>query len=119
MFDQATLSDLIDYLLPNWLRVALINTQSPYSSGNGREILYEFYELLILFIEVLHGMLISEQLNNLLSTITDFFHQCPIDCIRRELADFLEAGIGHDGKAIFHPSQAHRLYLKNPAFRCL
>jgi hypothetical protein len=42
VFDQVTLSDLTDYLLPNWLRVALVNTQSPYSGGNGREILYEF-----------------------------------------------------------------------------
>lgn len=54
VFDQATLSDLTDYLLPNWLRVALVNTQSPYSSGNGREILYEFYESLILFVERLY-----------------------------------------------------------------
>ena len=54
MFDQVTLSDLIDDLLPNWLRVAVINTQSPYSDENGRELLYEFYEQLIAFITQLY-----------------------------------------------------------------
>lgn len=92
VFDQVTLSDLTDYLLPNWLRVAVINTQSPYSDGNGREILYEFYEQLIAFITQLHLASENQQLTNL----TDFFLQCPIDYLRRELADFLEASIGLD-----------------------
>ncbi|MCS3796414.1 hypothetical protein [Niastella sp. OAS944] len=48
VFDQVTLSDLNDYLLPNWLRVAVINTQ------NGREILYEFYEQLTAFVTQLY-----------------------------------------------------------------
>jgi hypothetical protein len=30
VFDQGTVSDLIDDLLPNWLRVAVINTQSQF-----------------------------------------------------------------------------------------
>jgi hypothetical protein len=96
VFDQVTLSDLIDYLLPNWLRVAVINTQSPYSDGNGREILYEFYEQLTAFVTQLHLASENQHLTNLSNPVTDFFLQCPIDYLRRELADFMEAGIGHD-----------------------
>jgi hypothetical protein len=95
VFDQASLTDLIDDLLPNWLRVAVINIQSPYSYENGREILYEFYEQLIAFITQLYLASENKQLTNPSSPFTDFFLQCPIDFIRRELADFLEAGIGH------------------------
>jgi hypothetical protein len=42
VFDQVTLADLTEDLLPTWLQVVVTNTQSPYSNGNGREILYEF-----------------------------------------------------------------------------
>lgn len=112
VFDQATLFDLTEYLLPNWLRVALINTQSPYSNGKGREILYEFYELLILFIEALHGISENEKLDNPSTIIVDFLRKCSIDYLRRELADFLEAGIGHDGTYPngFSPWQAWMAY---------
>jgi hypothetical protein len=112
VFEQATLSDLIDYLLPNWLRVALVNTQSSYSSGNGREILYDFYEQLVPFVTQLYIMSENRQLNNPTTLFTDFFQQCPINYIRRELADFLEAGIGHDGSYPngFSPWQAWMAY---------
>jgi len=111
-FDQATLSDLTDYLLPNWMRVALINTQSPYSSGKGREILYEFYELLAPFVTQLYIASENQQLTNSSTLFLDFFQQCPIDYLRRELADFLEAGIGYDGAYPngFSPWQAWMAY---------
>ena len=43
---------------------------------------------------------------------SDFFQPCPIDYVRRELADFLEAGIGHDGDYPngFSPWQAWMTY---------
>jgi hypothetical protein len=112
VFDQVTLSDLTDYLLPNWLRVAVINTQSPYSDGNGREILYEFYEQLIAFVTQLHLASENQQLTNPSSPFTDLFQSCPIDYLRRELADFLEAGIGHDSGYPngFSPWQAWMVY---------
>jgi hypothetical protein len=97
VFDQVTLNDLTEYLLPNWFQVAIVNSQSPYSNGNGRETLYEFFELLFQFVEELHALWTNQQLTNLSPTITDFFRQCSIDYLRRELADFLEAGIGHNG----------------------
>lgn len=124
VFDQASLSDLTDYLMPNWLRVAVINTQSPYSDGNGREILYEFYEQLIAFITQLHLALDNQQLTNPSSPFIDLFQLCPIDYLRRELADFLEAGIGHDSVYPngFSPWQAwmaynHMLCLVEAAYR--
>jgi hypothetical protein len=112
VFDQATLSDLTDYLLPNWLRIAVTNTQSPYSNGNGREILYEFYELLIPFVTQLYITSANQQLANPSTLFTDYFQQCPIDYLRRELADFLEAGIGYEGNYPngFSPWQAWMTY---------
>jgi hypothetical protein len=112
VFDQAPLSDLTDYLLPNWLRVAVINTQSPYSHGTGREILYEFYETLIQFVKQLYIIAENQLLTKPSAIITDFFQQCPINYLRRELADFLEAGIGHDGQYPngFSPWQAWMVY---------
>jgi hypothetical protein len=112
VFDQTSLSDLTDYLLPNWLRVAVINTQSPYSHGNGRETLYEFYEQLISFVTQLYITSENQQLINPSTLFTDFFQQCPIDYIRRELADFLEAGIGYEGSYPngFSPWQAWMTY---------
>ncbi|HUP13318.1 MAG TPA: hypothetical protein VM187_13925, partial [Niastella sp.] len=112
VFDQAPLSDLIDELLPNWLRVALINTQSPYSYGNGRELLYDFYEQLSLFVTELYIASENQQLMKPSTLDLDFFQQCPIDYVRRELADFLEAGIGHDGQYPngFSPYQALLTY---------
>jgi hypothetical protein len=118
VFDQASLADLIDYLLPNWLRVAVINTQSPYSHGTGRETLYAFYEQLIPFVSQLHVAAESQQLTEPFTFITGFFQQCSIDYLRRELADFLEAGIGHDGAYPngFSPWQA---WMAHTHIRCL
>jgi hypothetical protein len=124
VFDQASLSDFNDYLLPNWLRVAVINTQSPYSYGNGREILYEFYEQLVAFITQLYIASENRQLTVPSSPFTDLFELYRIDYIRRELADFLEAGISHDGQYPngFSPWQAwtaynHMLCLVEAAYR--
>jgi hypothetical protein len=123
VFDLTTLDELQMYLLPNWLRVAVINTESPYSDGNGRAILYEFYDQLLTFVEALFInsstdryltllYLNEEQASDPSGVITSFFQQCPIDYIRRELADFLEAGIGHDGPYPngFSPWQAWMAY---------
>jgi hypothetical protein len=104
VFSEVTLKDLHEYLLPTWLRVAVINTQSPYSAGNGREILYEFYEQLLPFVEALYitsvtdlyhcsSFLDKEQSANPTGVITAFFQQFSIDYVRRELSDFLEAGM--------------------------
>lgn len=106
------MADLTDYLLPNWLRVAVIYTQSPYSHGNGREILYEFYEQLTQFITQLYIASENRQLMASSSLYSEFFQPCPIDYLRRELADFVEAGIGHDGVYPngFSPWQAWMVY---------
>jgi len=124
VFDQVSLSDLIDDLLPNWLRVAVINTQSPYSDENGREPLYEFYEQLIAFITQLHTASENKQLTNLSGTVIGFFKLYHIDYLPRELADFLEAGIGHVDEYPngFSPWQAlmaynHALCLVEAAYR--
>jgi hypothetical protein len=112
VFDQASLGDLTDYLLPNWLRGAVINTQSPNSNGKGREMLYEFYEQLIAFVTQLYLASENQQLTDPSSPFTGFFQQLPIDYLRRELADFLEVGIGHDGAYSngFSPWQAWMVY---------
>jgi hypothetical protein len=115
VFSEVNFKDLHEYLLPTWLRVAVINTQSPYSAGNGREILYDFYEQLLPFVEALY--VLSEDADAVQSTdptsvITAFFQQFSIDYARRELCDFLEAGIGYDGNYPngFSPWQAWMSY---------
>jgi len=95
-FAQTPLDELQEYFLPNWLRVALINTTSPYSSSSDREKLCEFYDQLLLLIEALHS--ISEDTHLHEEQVSTFFKQFSIEYIRRELADFLEAGIGYEGK---------------------
>ena len=50
-FAQTPLEELQEYFLPNWLRVALINTNSPYSSAADRDVLCEFYDHLFLFVK--------------------------------------------------------------------
>jgi hypothetical protein len=77
VFDQVSLSDLTDYLLPNWRRVAIINTQSPYSYENGRALLYEFYEQLITIVTQLHLASKNQQLANPSSPFTGLFQLCP------------------------------------------
>jgi len=135
VFSLTTLNELQMYLLPNWLRVAVTNTESPYSVGNGREILYDFYEQLLPFVEALYInsttdiyhtslYLNEEQYADPDRVITAFFQQFPMEYVRRELADFLEAGIGYDGNYPngFSPWQAlmtynHMLCLIEAAYR--
>jgi len=108
VFSELTLADLHEDLLPTWLRVAMINNDSPYSDGDGREILYEFYDQLLVFIEALYVIyetpedhkaycLSAEQLADPRQVVVAFFQQFSIDYIRREFHDFLEAGIGYAG----------------------
>lgn len=122
VFSHTTFKDLHEYLLPIWLRVAVINTQSPYSAGS-REILYEFYEQLLLFVEALYVTSVTdlyhcsfylnkEQSADPSTVITAFFQQFTIDYVRRELSDFMEAGIGYEGSYPngFTPWQAWMTY---------
>ena len=112
VFGQVTLSDLTEDLIPNWLQVALANTQGPYSHGNGREILHEFCQLLLPFVTKLYVMSKNQHFTTPSTLFIDFFQQCSIDYLRRELADFLEAGIGYDGAYPngFSPWQAWMTY---------
>lgn len=109
-FAQTPLDELQEYFLPNWLRVALINTNSPYSSGSDREKLCEFYDQLFLLVEKLHPISKDTYLHEV--QVNTFFNQFSIEYIRRELADFLEAGIGYEGQYPngFTPWQAWMAY---------
>lgn len=108
VFAEVILSDLLEDLLPSWLQVAMVNSDSPYSDGDGREILHEFYHQLLLFIEALYVTyeepaehkvysLSVEQLADPWQVVTAFFQQFSVEYIRRELHDFLDAGIGYAG----------------------
>jgi hypothetical protein len=123
VFSEATIKDLLEYLLPTWLRVAVVSSESPYSDGEGRKILYEFYDQLLIFIEALYvlsepkpgyrpSVLNDEQLADPAQVITTFFQQFSLDYLRRELYDFLDAGIGYDGNYPngFTPWQAWMTY---------
>jgi hypothetical protein len=123
VFSHAPLYELQEYLLPTWLRVAIINTESPYSAGKGREILCEFYDQLLRFVESLYRfsnkstdtsttLLSAEQVANPTLVINAFFQQFAIDYLRRELSDFLDAGIGYEGcyPNGFTPWQAWMVY---------
>jgi hypothetical protein len=123
VFSHPPFDELHGYLLPNWLRVALINNMSPYTAAIDREILYEFYDQLLLFVEAVYcnsqtvqhyspAYLTEEQLADPSVVITAFFQQFSMDYIRRELADFLDAGIGYDGNYPngFTPWQAWMTY---------
>lgn len=57
-----------------------------------------FYEQLTQFVSQLYLASENQHLMKPSTLYSDFFQQCPIDYFRRELADFLEAGIGHDGQ---------------------
>ncbi len=135
VFSHTTLKDLHEYLLPSWLRVALINTQSLYSAARDREILYEFYEQLLPFVEALYVSPVTDLYHCSLylnkgqsadpsTVITTFFQQFSIDYVRRELSDFMEAGIGYEGNYPngFTPWQAwmsynHMLCLAEAAYQ--
>lgn len=123
VFAEVTWNDLHEYLLPTWLRVAVVSTESPYSDGDGREVLYGFYDQLLMFVEALYvlfegspdyepSLLNEEQLTNPKQVITSFFQQCSLEYVRRELCDFLDAGIGYDGTYPngFTPWQAWMTY---------
>lgn len=123
VFSHIQFDELQQYLLPSWLRVALINTASPYAASIDREILYEFYEQLLPFVEALYLIadaspeihstcLTVDQQSNPSGVINAFFQQFSMDYIRRELADFLEAGIGYEGSYPngFSPWQAWMSY---------
>jgi hypothetical protein len=123
VFSEVTLGDLFEDLLPAWLRVALVNSDSPHNDGDGREILHEFYDQLLLFIESLYVIyeapaghkaycLSAEQLADPGQVVAAFFQQFSIEYIRRELHDFLDAGIGYAGVYPdgFTPWQAWMVY---------
>jgi len=123
VFSGVSWGELHEYLLPTWLRVAIVSSQSPYSDGDGRGLLDEFYDQLMVFIEALYvsseaeqayspSFLNAAQLANPSQVITTFFQQCPLDYVRRELCDFLDAGIGYNGRYPngFTPWQAWMTY---------
>ncbi|OQP42770.1 hypothetical protein A4H97_11435 [Niastella yeongjuensis] len=108
VFAEIPIEDLTEDLLPDWLQVAVINTASPYSSNDGQEILAEFYESLLQLVEALYLLsenmpktqvlhLTTEQQANPTEVLHEFFTVFTIDYVRRELCDFLDAGIGYDG----------------------
>lgn len=108
VFADVTLDDLHEFLLPNWIRVAIVSSDRPYSDGDGKEILYEFYDQLLIFIEAMYMLsndkadhepvfLTEEQFAAPTLAIAAFFQQFSLEYIRRELHDFLDAGIGYDG----------------------
>jgi hypothetical protein len=123
VFSYVTLKDLLEDLLPAWLRVAMVNSESPYSDGDGREVLYAFCDQLLLFVEALYVLyeaapvhkpvvLSAKQMEKPQEVVAAFFQQCSIDYVRRELCDFLEAGLGYDGVYPngFTPWQAWMVY---------
>ncbi|OQP59255.1 hypothetical protein A3860_38025 [Niastella vici] len=124
VFSEVTWEELHEYLLPTWLRVAVVSSESPYSDGDGRQVLYEFYDQLMIFIEALYisseaepeyspSFLSAEQSANPSQVITAFFQQCPVEYVHRELCDFLDAGLGYDGGSFpngFTPWQAWMAY---------
>ena len=123
VFSEVILGDLLDDLLPTWLHVALVNSDSAYSDGDGREVLHEFYDQLLLFIEALYVIyevpaahkaycLSAEQMADPRQVVAAFFQQFSIEYIRRELHDFLDAGIGYAGVYPdgFTPWQAWMVY---------
>jgi hypothetical protein len=108
IFADIPLEDLTEDLLPGWLQVALINTAGPYSNNNSREMLTEFNERLIILVEALYLLsekmpqiqfthLTAAQQANPSSILHEFFQLFTIEYARRELCDFLDAGIGYDG----------------------
>lgn len=123
VFSEVTWKDLYEYLLPTWLRVAVVSSESPYSDGDGREVLYAFYDQLMVFVEALYVLyeaapghepvtLSAAQMENPQSVVAAFFQQCSIDYVRRELCDFLDAGLGYAGVYPngFSPWQAWMVY---------
>jgi hypothetical protein len=124
VFSEVTWKDLYEYLLPTWLRVAVVSCESPYSDGDGREVLYAFYDQLMILVEALYVLyeaapghepvvLSEEQMEHPQSVVAAFFQQCSIEYVRRELCDFLDAGLGYAGVYPngFTPWQAWMVYV--------
>ncbi|AEW03396.1 hypothetical protein A4D02_05075 [Niastella koreensis] len=121
IFDQISLTGLTEDLLPNWPQAAVNNTQSPYSNDNDQEVLKEFYQQLRPLVEALYVVattkskmeltyLTDTQWENPIAAINHFFQQFSIDYVRRELADFFEAGISFNDSNDFTPWLAWMSY---------
>lgn len=109
------IEDIRDYHLSKWVRTAVINENGVYFESDQQKALFYFYENLLPFIdallaignqnivgEVLPGdvdsssqpkLLNEKQLANPMSVVNDFCKKFPVEYTRRELWDFLEAGV--------------------------
>ncbi|OQP54323.1 hypothetical protein A4H97_22840 [Niastella yeongjuensis] len=108
VFSEIFPGDLTEDLLPNWLQAAVSNRAGCYSESNSQAVLMEFYEWLLQLVEALYLLsenkcqdhpthLTADQQANPMKVITGFFTVYTIEYARRELSDFLDAGISHDG----------------------
>jgi hypothetical protein len=126
VFTQLSVMDLQGDLLPHWMRIANINKQGAYTCAEKRADLHEFYDNLNLLIEAIVVMnetdnlmkyskvsivkqkeqvpqynrpilLSDDQFLNPSSVLLLFFQQFPIDYVRRELWDLLDAAISFEG----------------------
>jgi hypothetical protein len=121
VFNFAFVEDLLDDLLPKWLRTALVNEHSIYTNTEHRNMLLAFYDQLILLAEAMQvisekhkpkqknalvtepgegkqpALLTEEQIANPLLVIAAFRKQFTQEYVRRELWHFLEAGVIHSG----------------------
>lgn len=113
------------YVLKNLLLVAMVGEHYAYERSDQRKVLLEFYEslqVLLAALDILHSgatnkeriiyykgadpsddyfeyyLIAKEQADNPRQLILSFFNQYSILYIRRELADWLEAGIDYEGK---------------------
>jgi hypothetical protein len=125
-FLHNNLDEFLGFLLPNWLRTALINNTCRYADGGvEKEILCEFHDQLQLLIQALFILirnseftdgqpvqpeewlenynrydlpsLSNDQIANPTYVIVGFYERFSIQYIRRELRDFVEAGVGYEG----------------------
>lgn len=126
IFTHLYIMDLQGDLLPNWLRIANMNNKGAYTNAEERAVLHEFYDNLNLLIEALLVLTEKDSLTKyekvsvyqlkeqipvynrpiLLSddqflkpsaVVLLFFQQFPIDYVRRELWDLLDAAISFEG----------------------
>lgn len=112
------------YVLKNWVLIALVGDHYAYETSDQRKALLAFYEslqMLLVALDILHSgvtekecciynkgsdpsddyfefyLISQEKANNPKQLIKAFFHQFSIEHIRREFADWLEAGIDYEG----------------------
>jgi hypothetical protein len=140
VFLHNDIAEFLD-LLSNWFRTALLNNRCRYTDNSmGREILSEFYDQLHLLIQALfvinekgqstNGELLSpekllekykrydipflskNQITDPTSVVVAFYEIFSIEYVRRELRDFLDAGVGYEGSYPnwFTPWQAFMAY---------